>query len=112
MSRVEVITGPERRRLWTKEQKRRIFAQAFAPGAMVSEAARRAGVCSGQIYRWRKELHEEAQGFSQVLVAAPTADDRPAAAPIEVDIGGFRVRIGATAPRELVACVIKVLACR
>lgn len=112
MSRVEVITGPERRRLWTKEQKRQILAEAFAPGAMVSEAARRAGVYSGQIYRWRKELHEEAQGFSQVIVAAPTAADRPAAAPIEVEIGDIRVRIAASAPRDLAASIVKALAGR
>jgi transposase len=36
MSRVEVLSGPERRRRWSEEQKRAIVAEAFAPGASVS----------------------------------------------------------------------------
>jgi transposase len=40
MARVEVITGRERRRRWTEDQKRAIVAESFAPGAMVSDVAR------------------------------------------------------------------------
>jgi transposase len=40
---------------WTEEQKRAIVAESFAPGAMVSDVARRADISSGQIYRWRQE---------------------------------------------------------
>jgi transposase len=32
MARVEVITGPERRRRWSEEQKRAIVAASLAPG--------------------------------------------------------------------------------
>ena len=39
MSRVEVLSGPERRRRWSTEQKRSIVAEAFAPGASVREVA-------------------------------------------------------------------------
>ena len=56
MSRVEVMSGPERRRRWSAEQKRAIVAEAFASGASVSEVARRMDVVPGQIYRWRHEL--------------------------------------------------------
>jgi transposase len=42
MARVEVISGIERRRRWSEEQKRAIVAESFAPGAVVSEVARRA----------------------------------------------------------------------
>lgn len=38
MSRVEVLSGPERRRRWSTEQKRSIVAEAFAPGASVSKS--------------------------------------------------------------------------
>ena len=51
MARVEVITGPERRRRWSAEQKRAIVAESLAPGAVVTEIARRAEICPGQIYR-------------------------------------------------------------
>jgi transposase len=40
MSRVEVLSGPERRRRWSAEQKRSIVAEAFAPGASVSSTPR------------------------------------------------------------------------
>src|SRR6516165_6664733 len=48
MARVEVITGPERRRRWTEEQKRAIIAQSLEPGAVIAEVARQAEVCPGQ----------------------------------------------------------------
>jgi transposase len=44
MARFEVITGPERRRRWSEDQKRAIVAESFAPGAVVSEVARRADI--------------------------------------------------------------------
>ena len=71
MARVEVMTGPERRRRWSDEQKRAIVAASLAPGAVVSEVARRADVCPGQIYRWRQEFRTVADGFAQVLIAPP-----------------------------------------
>jgi transposase len=51
MSGIEVLSGPERRRRWSAEQKRSIVAEAFAPGASVCEVARRFDVVPGQIYR-------------------------------------------------------------
>jgi transposase len=41
---------------------------------VVSEAARRADVVPGQIYRWRKELRVVADGFAAVLLAPPDAE--------------------------------------
>jgi transposase len=49
MARAEVITGPERRRRWTDEQKQAIVAETLEPGAVVAEVARRAEVGPGQI---------------------------------------------------------------
>ena len=48
MSRVEVLSGPERRRRWSLEQKRSIVAEAFAPGASVCEVARQRDVVPGR----------------------------------------------------------------
>ena len=78
MSRVEVLSGPERRRRWSAEQKRSIVAEAFAPGASVCEVARRRDVVPGQIYRWRHDLRSIAAGFAEVVVA-PEPDERPGA---------------------------------
>jgi len=115
MARMEIITGPERRRSWSEEQKRAIVAAAFAPGAIVAEVARRASVCAGQIYRWRQELGHTASGFSQVLIAAmadggnarAVLDPTPA---IEVEFAGAgRLRIPALTPPELAAAVVRAL---
>ena len=85
MARVEVITGPERRRRWSAEQKRSIVAESLAPGAVVTEIARRAEICPGQIYPWRREIRVS-NGFAQVLIA-PVGDGAgcPAASAIEIE---------------------------
>ncbi len=53
--RVEVLTGPGRRRRWSVEDKARIVAEAMAPGAVVSEVARRWQLSSQQVFGWRRE---------------------------------------------------------
>jgi transposase len=119
MARVEVITGPERRRRWSEEQKRAIVAESLAPGAIVSEVARRADVCPGQIYRWRQEFRTVAEGFAQVLIAPPepaaeAADGVTGGEPaIEVEFAGkARVRIPGSVPADLAAAVVKALSRR
>ena len=47
MARVQVITGVKPQRHWGQEQKRALVAAAFAPGAVVSEVARRADLSGG-----------------------------------------------------------------
>ena len=121
MARVEVITGPERRRRWTEEQKRAIVAASLKPGAVVSEVARRAEIGAAQIYRWRQALCAGREGFAQVVIApaataeAPPADDPGCCAvpAIEVEFAGeARVRIAASTPVALAAAVVKALSRR
>jgi transposase len=113
MSRVDVLSGPERRRRWSAEQKRSIVAEAFAPGASVCEVARRLDVVPGQIYRSRRDLRRAAVGFAEVVVA-PGPEERAMTAPaLEIELGrDIRVRIAATAPKELASAIIKALAAR
>ena len=114
MSRIEVLSGPERRRRWSAEQKRSIVAEAFAPGASVCEVARRREVVPGQIYRWRHELRSAAAKFSEVVVA-PGPDGRTVAGTpaLTIELGrDIRVRIAATAPKELASAIIKALVTR
>ena len=133
MAQVHILTGPERRRRFSLEQKQAIVTAAFAPGAVVSEVARRADVCASLIYRWRRELGRARGGFAEVVVA-PTLDGRgnggapcclPAlpsvevarsdaaavtTAAIEIDFSGSsRVRIPASIPPDLAAAVIAAL---
>jgi len=77
MSRIEVFSGIERRRRWSAEEKRRLVLAAFAPGAVVSEVARRADIHPNQLYRWRQDLCPTSGGFAEVVVAK----DFPSAVP-------------------------------
>ena len=54
--RIEVITGRERRRRWTVEQKREIAAESLQPGISPIMVARRYGISSGLLYTWRQQL--------------------------------------------------------
>jgi transposase len=111
MSRVEVLSGLERRRRWSADQKRAIVAEASAPGASVCEVARRVDVVPGQIYRWRHELRSAAPGFAAVVVSPEPSERSSAGAPaLEIELGrDVRVRIAATAPKDLAGTVIKAL---
>jgi len=53
VQRVEIITGKERRRRWSDEEKRRLVAEAFAPGAVVAHVARLHDVAESCLYGWR-----------------------------------------------------------
>lgn len=75
MGQVHVLTGPERRRRFSLEEKRAIVARAFAQGAVVSDVARRVDVCASLIYRWRRELGAVPSGFAEVIVAPIVAAD-------------------------------------
>ena len=54
--RVEVITGRQRRRRWTAEEKARIVAESLEADANISDVARRHGVARGLLTIWRRQL--------------------------------------------------------
>jgi transposase len=129
MAQVHVLTSPERRRRFSLEQKRAIVTAAFAPGAVVSNVARQADVCSSLIYRWRREIGPP-RGFAEVIMAPtvegserrglsslpPVEATRPAvvdaavAPAIEIELSGSsRVRIPASISPDLAAAVIAAL---
>ncbi len=63
--RVEIITGKERRRRWTGEEKQALLREAFAPGARVAQVARRHGVAESCLYTWRKQVLDAARDRSE-----------------------------------------------
>jgi transposase len=83
--RGEVLTGPERRRRWSIEEKLRILGQSVAPGSSVSLVCRMHGISSGQLYTWRKQFRTgELTGFAPVAVLADAPVEQlpgPAMAP-------------------------------
>jgi len=114
MRRIDVMSGPERRRRWGDEEKRAIVAAAFAPGAIVADVARRADVCASQVYRWRRDLETQPTAeFAEVLVLPdpplrPSSPESPSAIEIRLP-NSVHMRIPSTIPADLAAAVIKAL---
>jgi transposase len=52
--RVDIRVGVGRRRRWSDETKGRIVAESYAPGAIVSEVARRHDISPQHLFAWRK----------------------------------------------------------
>lgn len=107
MSQITVISGPERRRVWSDAQKRELVAAVSAPGANAAEIARRADVRPNQIYRWRRQMEQAAQGFAAVRVQPEVAVPSPTSTVIVVELERAIVRIPAGAPAGLVSAVLR-----
>ena len=98
--RVEILTGPARRRRWSADQKARIVAETLAPGARVAEVARRWQVCSQQVFGWRRAARRDvttapASGFVPIVtedVPVTYVPHTPTPV-IEVRLAGAVVRV-------------------
>jgi transposase len=106
--RVEVLTGPGRRRRWSAEEKARIVEESLVPGARVSEVARRWQVCSQQVFGWRRAACRNvstavsttaaaAPGFVPIVTEpippTPVSRAAPSTPAIEVKLAGAVVRV-------------------
>lgn len=60
MVTVEVLTGIQRRRRWSAEQKKAMVLETEQPGMNVSVVARKYEVHPNQLFRWRRLFHEGA----------------------------------------------------
>ncbi|MFZ1416034.1 MAG: transposase [Defluviicoccus sp.] len=104
--RAEVLVGAERRRRWSVDEKLRIVREAFAPGVLVAEVARRRDVSRAQIYQWRAALRRERLteagtgivGFVPVDVAASATMEQPATGVVAAD---WVIEIGLAGGRSL-----------
>jgi transposase len=56
--RIQVITGVERRRRFTAEQKMRLCEECDRPGMTVSYVARTHGIAPSQLFHWRRRMAE------------------------------------------------------
>jgi transposase len=76
MTPVEIITSREKRRSWTRAEKMHWVVALNEPDANVSDLARRAGVSTSLLYRWRQQLvaAEDRPSFVPVAVSAPAAE--------------------------------------
>src|SRR5476649_1584448 len=117
MGRMTLITGEERRRRWSGDERSRILAAIDEPGAVIAEVARREDVCTSLIYKWRREARSAASTsrFARVIVEDTLAEPPPSHANepepgvILVQMKDARVRIGANAPPALITATLKAL---
>ena len=107
--RVEVLTGPGRRRRWSADEKAQIVAETLVAGARVSEVARRWQICSQQVFGWRRAMRQDVLSVprepttpstpsfvpivSEALPAATVQRATSAAPGIEVKLAGAVVRV-------------------
>jgi transposase len=114
MRQITVMTGPERRRRWSDEERLQILAEAFAPGASVLAVARRHDISTARIYTWRNKLRQPpalTEFVEAVVDDGEQQNAHQATMPvIIVDLGGKgRVSISASAPTALVSAALKAL---
>ena len=100
--RVEVLTGPGRRRSWDAAAKAQVVAESYAPGAVVSAVARRWQMAPQQLFTWRREARAAgrvaspagALDFVPILSDPPRGGAVRSPAAIEVEMAGVVVRVG------------------
>ena len=93
--RLEVITADGRRR-WSAIDKARIVEETLAPGAVVSEVARRHGLAPQQVFTWRRQARNRAAQSDNSLAFAPVVVDAPSPATadrIEIALAGAVIRV-------------------
>jgi transposase len=119
--RQEILSGPERRRRWSIDEKVRILAEAEVEGSRVADIARRHDITRQHIYQWRRELRSKGlvslapPGFLPVELACEFAcrngDDADAVREHRVEIGlrnGRTVRISADVPDGVLHRMIRI----
>ena len=86
MSKVSVLSGPERRRRWTPAEKRRIVEESLAPYASVIEVAGQHDVHPNLLTVWRRQARTGSLGAVKVprqeseveFAAVSVAPEQPA----------------------------------
>src|SRR5258707_15866648 len=103
--RVDVQVGAGCRRRWSDEAKGRIVGVSYAPGAVVSEVARRHDISAQHLFGWRKAARtgllslpaDEAPRFVPVVTelrheGATSGASAQGCAAVTIEIGGAGVR--------------------
>jgi transposase len=128
--RLEIINGIGGRRRWSMDDKARIVEETLAPGAVVSEIARRHGLTPQQLFGWRRAARRSVDGGDDIgsprFVPAVVEQRKPqpvrkprkprragrsgdATGIIEIEIGGVTVRVGRGAEARTITAVIHAL---
>jgi transposase len=114
MTTVTVLSGPERRRRWSASQKAQIVEESLAPGAGVTEVARRHDLHPNLLHHWRQQAKRAVDGgglkLVPVTVSAPVGSASKAAGTIEIELGGaVLVRVDAAVDEAALGRVLRAL---
>jgi len=131
---VTVLGRAERRRRFSVEQKLAVVAEASAPGANISEIARRHELVPAQVFKWRRlaelgvigipgaselpsfvavEIAKEAVSLPAPIEAGPRRRRRRKSGLIEIELGGGRrVRVDRDVDAGALDRVLEVLSRR
>jgi transposase len=119
--RIEVLTGPGRRRKWSDDGKARIVAETSEPGAVVSQVARRWQVSPQQVFDWRRRARKALAAaaaepaFVPIVAETPAPLPEPAASParptpsIEVKLAGAVLRVPSGIDVDLLTAVLRAV---
>ncbi len=101
------------RRRWSEAQRRRIVAESYRSGESVSAVARRHGVHTSLLFKWRRRHRAPADadaGFVPVVVEAPEPSSEAASGRMEIVVGDdVRVIVDATVYAPALARVLAVV---
>jgi transposase len=105
------VLGAERRRRWNYDDKVRLVEETLQAGETVSGVARRHGVAASLLFTWRRQARNGRLGGEAVAALVPVeiastpatasmCPRQPASAGrgagagiIEIELGGYRVRV-------------------
>jgi transposase len=120
--RMEVLSGPERRRRWSDVTKIAIVAEALTDGVVISDVARRHDLTPSQLFGWIRQFRDAALAaiasppapmFAPAVVDGPVAMPSPPPAEpiaeIEISVGVATVRIRGAVDVKTLAAVLKAL---
>jgi transposase len=113
--RIEVLTGPGRRRVWSDDDKARIVAETLRPGAVVTEVARRWQISPQQLFDWRRQARRAAQEATSatalefVPVVPPAMPPSSPGPPIQVKLAGAVLRIAPGTDAALLTMVLRAI---
>jgi transposase len=118
--RIEILTGPARRRRWSSDEKARIVAETLVSGARVSEVARLWQVCPQQVFAWRHAARREVAttprettspaAVAFVPIVSETAPPEASTVPgIEVTLAGAVVRVACGMDGALLTAVLRAV---
>ena len=120
--RLEVLSGPERRRRYSDEEKAALVSETFRTGVCTADLARRRGLHPQQLYTWRRLARRgelALRDYDMPMFAPVVATEPDTAEPVGpqsgddhllvLELGEVRLRIGPAVPPERVAALVAAL---